>query len=233
MKLARALAAAVMVSAWLCAHAIFTINVNMSFQREKNAASGAQKFLPIRIPSVFQLSWFQNLVRHVFATEKLVFPHDSCGQSCLLYLSWIVSVLTLAEWIAFAAFLLRAVWSKLICPVFSTLGYILLAAGVYGCVRTCAFMLAPHLPEDAAVSVVRALCAVDKGLWVLWDSLGGAASVLLWTLDGLLSSLVWPSLEDIMATVVQPSHRQLLSELLAKVKEVAHTLPETVPHPEF
>lgn len=73
MKLARALAAAVMVSAWLCAHAIFTINVNMSFQREKNAASGAQKFLPIRI---------RELERPISPSAFLVVLHQfqlACG----------------------------------------------------------------------------------------------------------------------------------------------------------
>ncbi|CDJ57595.1 hypothetical protein, conserved [Eimeria maxima] len=118
-------------------------------------------------------------------------------------------------------------------PIVSTLFYIFMAASLYGCARYCAFTLAPYLPDEVAVAVVRLLMAVDRALLTLWSSVGVLSNWLLWALDGLLSSLVWPSLEDLKSAASHPTHRSLLNDLLVKVKDMAHHLPDAVPHTEF
>ncbi|CDI76248.1 hypothetical protein, conserved [Eimeria acervulina] len=234
MMAAKPLAGALLLSAWLLAHAIFIVNANNLLQNSRGQIVDIQQFIPIRLPSVLQLSWFHNLVKHAFVADKLAFPYGTCGvNDCLLYLSWIVSALTLAEWIACTMLFLSAVWAKLIRPVISTIFYVVLGAGLYGCARCCAFTLAPYLPEEVAVSVVRVLVAVDGALLSIWGSLGAFSSWLLWALDGVLSSLVWPSLEDLKSAVAHPNHRSLLNDILVKVKDMAHHLPEAPPHPEF
>lgn len=97
----------------------------------------------------------------------------------------------------------------------------------------CVLICRPYLPEEVAVSVVRVLVAVDGALLSIWGSLGAFSSWLLWALDGVLSSLVWPSLEDLKSAVAHPNHRSLLNDILVKVKDMAHHLPEAPPHPEF
>lgn len=232
MKIVKSLTGALLVSAWLLTHALFMVNTETTLQKGKNGTKNIQELIPIRLPSVFQLSWFHRLVRQIFNCNQLAMPVGVCGDNCILYLSWIVSALTLAEWAAFTVLLLRSLWNKLICPVISTIGFVLLAVSLYGCIRSFAFMLAPHLPHDTAVAVVRVLVSVDSVLLRIWGSVGGVATWALWALDGVLSSLVWPSFEDIKDDAIHPSHRSLLTEVLKKVQQVATNLPEAA-HMEF
>lgn len=78
---------------WL---ASFCVGVcRLSFQ------NGIQVLLCEPAASVFQLSWFHKLVRQTFTCDQLAMPRGVCGDNCVVYLSWIVSALTLAEWMAF------------------------------------------------------------------------------------------------------------------------------------
>lgn len=88
------------------------------------------------------------------------------------------------------------------------------------------------MPHDTAVAVIHVLVSIDSALLSVWNSVGGIASWALWALDGVLSSLVWPSFDEIKEDAVHPSHRSLLTELLNKVQEVARHIPEAA-HTEF
>ncbi|XP_026190056.1 uncharacterized protein LOC34618378 [Cyclospora cayetanensis] len=232
MKLVKSLAGALLVSMWLIVHATFMVHTNPLSQHDKYGTKGIHPSIPIRLPSVFQLSWFHKLVKQIFTVDQLAMPREVCGDSCVAYLAWIVSVLTLAEWLAFTVLLLKAVWNKLIRPIFSIIGLVLLTTTLYGCLRCSAFMLVPHLPEDSAEGVLRMLVAVDGAFLHVWNSVVNATSWALWLVDGLLSSLTWPSLEAMRDDTAHASHWSLLNNLIIKVKEVTSHLPDAV-HPEL
>lgn len=226
MKLVKSLAGALLVSAWLLIHALFIVNANLLLQSRKSDIKDVKQLVPLHLPSIFHLSWFHKLLRHAFSLEQLEMPRGVCGDYCVVYFSWIVSALTLAEWATFTFLVVSALWHKVIRPLVSTIAIILLAAALYGIARSCAFMLTPHLPEDAAVAVVRLLVAIDGVLLRLWQPCGAVCSWLLWVLDGALGSLVWPTLEQLKDDAAHPHHRSLLTELLTKVQEVTSRLPQ-------
>lgn len=58
-------------------------------------------FMPDCAASIFHLSWFHKLLRHAVSLEQPEMPRAACGYNCIVYFSWIVSALTLAEWATF------------------------------------------------------------------------------------------------------------------------------------
>ncbi|KAL8270850.1 hypothetical protein Esti_005221 [Eimeria stiedai] len=206
-------------------HALFMVLSEPYLQKDRNGNNDIQKIIPIRLPSLFQLSWFHKLARQTFNCDLLAMPRGVCGEACVRVLSWIISVLTLAEWTFITVLLLKALWNNVIRPALQTVGMALLILAVCSCFRSCLFMLAALLPDDIAVGVVRLLVVIDFVLDNFWSCVGGLFSWALWALDGVLSSLVWPSLEAIKEDAAHPTLRSLLGEVLGKVQEVASHLP--------
>ncbi|KAL8440387.1 hypothetical protein Efla_000275 [Eimeria flavescens] len=220
------LARALFVASWLLIHALFLVLSEPFVEKDRYDAGDIQQLIPIRLPSLFQLSWFHKLVRRFFNCELLSMPRSVCGENCVRVLSWVVSALTLAEWTLIALVLLSAFWNKLIRPAIQTIWLLLLTLAAYSCLRSCAFMLAAHLPAEIGVGVVRLLLVIDSVLLQIWNFVSGLLSWALWALDGLLSSLVWPSLEAIKEEASHPTVRSLMADVLKKVQEAASHLPD-------
>ncbi|KFG57032.1 putative transmembrane protein [Toxoplasma gondii RUB] len=212
MGLARTMLTALLLSVWVMVHAVYVANVDRGAE---------DQLLPLRVPSVFRMRWFRTFVETHMDVERLRVeapPTSSFwtsfakkgslssprsfydagnnpaeGKPWQRPLSWIVSAMTMAEFVSFMYFVWAIIWRTVLRPVTFVLFFLALLVLVFYCVKGYYFVIGPALFQQRDPAVLPYLNAVDDFLQDALSSLWGWSDSFLSWIDRLFAVLVTPA----------------------------------------